>query len=362
MELFTITAQPGELPLYKGSKSDRRIDVTRQGPVWFGFDRNCALQYGEHVTRLTHGKPLRLLNISSWLFQHHFIDQLNLTCPSDADLRRKDLAVVSLGIPNKQFQQFLFNKHLVPPRPSEAAFENLEHRQHVVHSSEYFMGNRLSVAAVDVEMIKHMMAIYGSTHDGYIQQTPVSTIWMDRFHSELCLFHADRCDLRVVEPAAARVSRIPTSQQTGARGGARAPLPPSTSRGRATGGGSVPSPFDENGKLKPHDAHGLTFDGDPRDTLAAYFAPYHEQEARDMLLRSGYQEDELRYDEHGSIVMPSVVDRLVHEARAGVLCTPSSFGAHQDGGRGPRCIARLAGLHKSVKNDGKSTSRTQRRT
>ncbi len=291
MDLFTTTIQPDELVLYKGTRSP--VDVTREGITWFGLDEPSAARYGPRITRLRIGRPLRLLNISSWLFQYHFMDQLNLKYPDDTDLRSKDLAVLPLGIPNYGFQKFLFDKHNTY-KPDPFQFTNQAHSMHVVHANAYLMGHRFSEQTLDHHMVTQMRGIYGSTFDGYIQRTPVSSLWLDRFQPEVCLFEPQTCQLSVVDVAVngggrARKVRTASRQST---------------KVEIRGGGRVPNP-----------------DGDPRDETPEDMVRTNA-ELRSELLRAGYTDDEIRLDQWGRVISPSFSDRLTHAQRAGLLYAP----------------------------------------
>ena len=286
MDLFTIVVQPGDIEMFKGTRSP--YDVAREDPIWVGMSADTANKYGPRVTQLTFARPLRLINITSWLFQHHFMDQLNLR---GIVLRDKDLAVLPLGIPNT----YIAN----PPRVTANPL--------VAHEAAYYMGHRMSEGAIDKHMVKHLITIYGDTHDGYIQKVPMSSAWMDTFSPEVCLFKPDRCGLTVVN---VRNSRMPAGGGGGGgrgRGGGRRPRAKKQHGGTA---GAAQPPrrwcnIPEEGKITLN----MSGPDDRNDPVGDFVSEYNEW-VKAGLLHDGYAEAELRYDTGGRIVSPPISERI----------------------------------------------------
>lgn len=67
-----------------------------------------------------------------------------------------------------------------------------------MHLNGTSMGHRLSEQNVDRLMVSQMLNIHGESHDGYIQRHPVSSVWMDRFAAEVCLFKPNTCELVII--------------------------------------------------------------------------------------------------------------------------------------------------------------------
>ena len=299
MELFTVDFDPAATPLYKGTRSP--FDTQHPKTAWFALDVANASKYGPRVTQVRPSRRLRLLNVASHIFQYHFLDQMNL---QDVDLRDKDLAVLPLGIPTPGFQLALAAKYISPP--SHVPRHDRDPR--VMHEAGYYMGHRLSDGAIDAHMVSMMAGIYGGTHDGYIQKRPVSSMWMDRFQSEVCLFRPAECGLSVVVGEHA----VPASSGGGA--GSRAPVSGSAASGGrvATGCGFIP---DDGKKLH------IRLDTKSRSEYAEAAARQSPEDyvnawnasAVAALGRQGFAERELARDASGMIMYPSANVRIGRE-------------------------------------------------
>lgn len=144
MDLFTVYVPRKALVLYKGTNS--YFNPSRPETAWFALKEETARKYGSRVTQLNCDKELRLLDVTSYLFKFHFMDQLR---ENKCQLKNRD------------------------------------------YWNATTMGHRLSEDTLDRCMVAEMNEIYGRTHDGYIQQHSV-------FAPEVCLFKPANCGISVI--------------------------------------------------------------------------------------------------------------------------------------------------------------------
>ena len=181
--------------LYKRMKSNM-FDLRKTTPIWFALNTDVLESYGPNMHILNTKKPLRLLDIMSWVFRLDFMTKMNnyfrgTDITNENVKRRKSLCMIALGIPNIDVQYNMMKKYMASPPPIILDLDM------IVDTSSY-MGHRLSDKTIDKEMADLLKELYGNSYDGYIQQYRIASCWMNGFPPEVCLFNIAKCDLDIV--------------------------------------------------------------------------------------------------------------------------------------------------------------------
>ena len=90
--------------MYRGSPI--KIDLGAKRTAWLTDDEKEATigKYGKYMYVFKTAKPLKLINLSSWFFRFHFMDELNIHYGGkenhDGDvLREKLMTMIPIGLP-----------------------------------------------------------------------------------------------------------------------------------------------------------------------------------------------------------------------------------------------------------------------
>lgn len=182
--------------LYRATKRDS-LDLGHLGKGWYTQEvPRDGKKYGNLVYQFKTPKSLRLINLSSMLFKHHFLDQMNLRFSSrnEEEFHRKQLALMALGFPMSVEEQtkFISEHDVQTPHNTPCKFQNpttdQNINQHVIEAAKYFFSHRFSEYSLDLEMAEVLKETYGNVFDGYIIPVDLPTCWHKYFPSEICLF------------------------------------------------------------------------------------------------------------------------------------------------------------------------------
>jgi hypothetical protein len=290
-DAFTITYAPGQQAMIKGLPAGQTLDTKSKEPCWFAKSVEVAVKYGTRddptnnkiqLVKVTSNKTLKLININSWLFKYHFLDQLNLAYEGEevydqTKMIEKQLSMIGMGLPNDKMCATLINRFVEPHNRVPCDYDAFVKR-HIAEQSTTYFGHRYSNYETDLKMVEKLIEIYGDSFDGYVLPYTVCSCWMKYFAPEICLFDASKSDLVVLE-------QYPVS--------------------RKKSGGSV-SRQDTRNDLNPY------FLEEQRKKHAMPKSDWVKScnESKFIMISGcGYTDEELRYDENGILILPSWQER-----------------------------------------------------
>lgn len=289
-ELFTFNKDPG-MTLFKGVPIDTTFDSSYDKPVWFTEEMQVALNYGgddssnqTKIFKFMTNKPLKLININSWIFRMSYMDKLNEYFDSkginDQQMQyEKHLSSLSLGLPNDSINNVLMRTYDFIPK-------NVNHNQtalnNIIVKNGFQLGHRYSEMTLDAKMVEMIKQFYGNEFDGYISPFRVKSKWMDKdFAPEICLFNVSDA-VKIIDENIYSVDR--------------------TNRKMKGGSNSleVRDPERYQQYLKMNYEYLIT-DEERRDQ--------HNKSTLAFMRRFEYTDDEIKYDKRGFIISPTL-----HEA------------------------------------------------
>jgi len=104
MELFLIPIKKDTV-IYRGLSDKNKIDGN-----WFVYDIESTKQYGNEYNEYKVKKDLKLINLTSGIFQMHFMEQLNLKYTGDNydgfDME-KFKSLIPIGLPTLESQKYI---------------------------------------------------------------------------------------------------------------------------------------------------------------------------------------------------------------------------------------------------------------
>lgn len=193
---FCIDVPPERYTLFKSLHS--AFDVQYRKPCWFALKPNGALVYNAPLVHtVTHTSPLRLINVSSWIFRHHFMDMLNIEYGLSS-MQAKMRFMLPLGLPTPKAHEEFVKGELPDAYASRPAEEAARTKYTLLSDAVY--GQRLSDFHLDSQMAFKMAELYGKHFDGFVMLHDQATTWAPPTHvfaSEVCLFRPDQCGLMV---------------------------------------------------------------------------------------------------------------------------------------------------------------------
>jgi hypothetical protein len=191
--------------LNKGAKLFRaskvKLDLNRDTPAWYtdNLDEVSKLKYGDRIYSFKTTKDLKLINLSSFHFNFHCMDQINIFFKGDENhnddvMKNKLMAMLAMGFPNFPHQKDTVNMYFDEINPPLGPYRFNEHNQPGINkrlqkSAEMFNGHRYSDANLDKKFVELLVHLYGTTFDGYIIPVEMPSCWHRFFPPEVCLFH-----------------------------------------------------------------------------------------------------------------------------------------------------------------------------
>jgi hypothetical protein len=182
--------------MYRGTHI--KIDLSANRSAWLTDVESEAnkLKYGKFVYVFKTAKPLKLINLSSWFFRFHFMDELNKHYDgkenTDAEiLREKMLTLLPIGSPNFQSQCDNVSYYNVPKPYPPCGFDETNHlglNRQLKKTAECFGGHRFSEKDLDKRLTNMLKIIYGDIFDGYIIPVSWPSCWHRFFPREICVF------------------------------------------------------------------------------------------------------------------------------------------------------------------------------
>lgn len=183
--------------MYRGAQI--KIDLNAKRSAWLTDEEEEASKskYGKYIYTFKTARPLKLINLSSWFFRFHFMDQLNIYYGGkenhNADLlREKLLTLIPVGLPTYYYQRENIDHYHVPKASSPCTFsETTQHgiNKQLAKTAECFGGHRFSEKHLDKLMVDFLKRIYGDCFDGYIIPTEWPSCWHRFFPREICVFN-----------------------------------------------------------------------------------------------------------------------------------------------------------------------------
>ena len=176
MELFTIILRKDTI-IYRGISEKNNKDGK-----WFVYDIESTKQYGNSYKEFKLKKDLKLINLTSNIFQTHYMDQLNIKYSGnnfDGFDLSKFISLLPIGLPNLESQKQIIRhiEHLENEQRKKLNLEILEPMKFInidkisnevkLLSDCLYNKSRYSSYAYDTKFVLEIMDLYKDNFEGF---------------------------------------------------------------------------------------------------------------------------------------------------------------------------------------------------